>query len=126
MIEENFAVEWLAEKAQAIAAEQQVSALNLTASEGMNQSIQVNEYIQINETDEAPQGNNATVAPTGASTSITNLTTNNTTRLPIQSDEGLPNEVTASSHRGTRMRHPTKRAVEVEAPHRGTNRLRQV
>lgn len=121
MTEENFAVEWLAEEARAIAAEQQVSALNLTASKGMNQSIQVDKYIQIDETDEAPQGNNVTVA-----TSIINLTTNNTTRLPIQSDEGLPNEVTASSRRSTRMRHPTKRAVEAEAPHRGTKRLRQV
>ena len=58
MTEENFAVEWLAEEAWAIAAEQQVSALNLTISEGMNQSIQVDKYIQIDETDEAPQGDN--------------------------------------------------------------------
>ena len=36
MIEENFAVKWLAEEAWAIAAEQQVSALNLTASKGIN------------------------------------------------------------------------------------------
>ena len=92
----------------------------------MNQSIQVNKYIQINETDEAPQGDNAIMASTGASTFITNLTTNNTTRLPIQSDKGLSNEVTASSHHGTWMRHPTKHAVKAEAPHHGIKRLRQV
>ena len=54
----------------------------------------MSQSIQINETDKAPQGDNATVASTGASTPITNLTANNTTRLPIQSDKGLPNEVT--------------------------------
>ena len=86
----------------------------------------MNQSIQIDETDEAPQGDNATVAPTGASTPITNLTVNNTTRLPIQSDKGLSNEVTASTCHSTQTRHPTKHAVEAEAPHHGTKRLRQV
>ena len=61
----------------------------------------MNQSIQTDETDEASQNDNATVASTGASTPITNLTANNTTRLPIQSDKGLSNEVTASTHHST-------------------------
>ena len=66
------------------------------------------------------------MALTRASTSITNLIINNIIRLSIQSDKGLPNEVTASSRYSTQMKHFTKHAVKAETLHQNIKKLRQV
>ena len=77
-------------QAQLQAEEQAVEAqLELTATEAIGELLQVNRpSIQTDEVNNMPEAQRVDIA-------VENLTTSNAAELPIQSDEGLLNQVTA-------------------------------
>ena len=79
----------------------------------LQQQIRLYNFPEVNIVTVAPEAleaGNATKA-----SAATDLTTNITAELSIQSDEVLPNQATAPCHQGTHVRQSTKHAAEAEA-----------
>ena len=96
-------------QAQLQAEEQAVEAqLKLITVEAIGELLQINrQSIQTDEINNMPEAQRIDIV-------VGDLTTSNTAEPPIQSDEGLLNQVTAPHCQGTQARQLIKHAVEAD------------